>query len=311
MSEKYTIKDLRYIAEDMVEMLRDYEDGTVTTTGKMAYEAGYEDLEISDLLELHKSLFRAATANHIKLEISDHVDCADIQPYVLEYTVKNKKAQIKCPYCGSTNTARYIYGYTIVSDEMKKKVYSGKWILCDCMVNSVKIGEKEIINMPKRKCLYCKENFATEPILIEKEYNTAEDYRDIVTSVKFSIGGYFGGFTDITIKKNEKGASVSVQKTRDPDESYSDRQITPMKWKKIVNKLYGQMYLHEWKKDYVDNSVMDGTQWNLVISLKGKRPRSYGGSNDYPPYWKELIKIFREYVKINRLESPTGMNAAI
>ena len=62
---------MRYIAEDLVETLREYDNGTVTTTGKMASEAGFRDLGASNLLELHNSLFRTAAANHIKLEISD------------------------------------------------------------------------------------------------------------------------------------------------------------------------------------------------------------------------------------------------
>ena len=261
---------MRYIAEDLVETLREYDNGTVTTTGKMASEAGFRDLGASNLLELHNSLFRTAAANHIKLEISDRAD-DDVKPYDLEFTVKNKKAQIKCPYCGSTNTARYILGYPVLSDEMKKMVDSGKRILGGCIVKCVKIDGKIIIDMPKRKCYECKKNFASEPILVKSKSDSAEDYRDIVTAIRFSVGGYFGGFTDITIKKNDKGASVSVQKMLEPDESYSDRQITPMKWQKIVNTLYGQMYLHEWKKKYVDNNVMDGTQWSLDISLTGKR----------------------------------------
>ena len=127
---------------------------------------------------------------------------------------------------------------------------------------------------------------------------TVEDYRDVVTAIKFSVGGFFGGYTDITIRKNDKGAVVKVQKTLAYDELPDDRQISPTKWQKIVNTLYSQLYLHEWKKSFVDPCVLDGTQWSLDISLTNKRKRSYSGSNDYPPYWNELLKIFREFAKI-------------
>ncbi len=295
MNEKYTIEDLRHIAEHMVETLREYEDGTVTTTRRIIKEAGYNNITSSELSEIHKYLLHFAKANQIKLEISDN---ADVQPYDLEFTVKNKKAQIKCLYCGSKNTARYIYGYPILSDEMRKMVASGKRILGGCMISSVKIRGEIINTMPQRKYYDCKKNFATEPILITKKYNTAEDYRDIVTEIQFSIGNNSEGFTEITIKENDKGALVSVKKTGWPDNWYSDRQITMMKWFRTVNELYKYMYLHEWKKKYVNPDVMDGTQWSLGINLVGKRKRSYHGIDDYPPYWKELLKIFRQFAKI-------------
>ena len=50
-------------------------------------------------------------------------------PFNLTYVVKNKKAQIKCPRCGSTDTARYIYGYPAFSEEMQKRLDEGKLVL--------------------------------------------------------------------------------------------------------------------------------------------------------------------------------------
>ena len=55
--------------------------------------------------------------------------------------------------------------------------------------------------------------------------------------------------------------------------------------------------LHEWKKNYVDPYVLDGTQWSLELGLTGNRKRNYFGSNDYPPYWTELKKVFRPFAK--------------
>ena len=104
-------------------------------------------------------------------------------------------------------------------------------------------------------------------ILMTPKTETVEDYRDVVTAIKFSVGGFFGGYTDITIRKNDKGAVVKVQKTLAYDELLDDRQISPTKWQKIVNTLYSQLYLHEWKKSFVDPCVLDGTQWSLEISL--------------------------------------------
>ena len=57
------------------------------------------------------------------------------------------------------------------------------------------------------------------------------------------------------------------------------------------------MYLNEWKKKFDNKYVLDGEQWDLKVSLTGSRERNYFGSNDYPPYWKELKAIFAPYLK--------------
>lgn len=57
------------------------------------------------------------------------------------------------------------------------------------------------------------------------------------------------------------------------------------------------MYLHEWKKHFEPDNfiVMDGESWNLEIKLTGNRVRRYHGDNAYPPYWKELQRLFQTY----------------
>ncbi len=66
---------------------------------------------------------------------------------------------------------------------------------------------------------------------------------------------------------------------------------------RIRNSLYSELYLHEWKKKFVNYNVLDGEQWELEIKLTGNRKRTYAGSNEFPPYWGELKAIFRPYVK--------------
>ena len=152
--------------------------------------------------------------------------------------------------------------------------------------------------MPARHCNKCRKDFASAPILITPKKNLAEDYRDIVTSIKFYVGGFFKGRTEVTITRNDNGAMVQVMRFPNGIEAPEDKQITPVKWRKIVNALYGQLYLHEWKKEYVDPCVLDGLQWGLGIRLTNRRVRHYYGSNDYPPYWSELKKIFGIFVKV-------------
>ena len=210
-----------------------------------------------------------------------------------------EEAQIKCPHCGSINTARYIYGNPVFSEEMEKMLETGKWVLGGCCINRVEMDGQDVDMDPAWKCNDCGRDFGTDPILITPKKNMVEDYRDIVIYIHFSIGGYFSGHTAIDIRRNAQGAQVTIDKfpIRDLSE-VSDRQISVLKWEKIVARLYNQLYLHEWKKRYDDPYVLDGEQWSLEIGLTGRRKRTYCGSNAYPPYWKELLKIFRTYTKV-------------
>ena len=72
MSDKYSKNDIKYIAEDLVEELRECEDGTVTTTAMLAKKYGYDGMEMEDLFDLHDALFRTAKANKITLDMSEH-----------------------------------------------------------------------------------------------------------------------------------------------------------------------------------------------------------------------------------------------
>ena len=102
----------------------------------------------------------------------------------------DEKKRIKCPHCGSKDTARYIYGYPKFDEEMQKKLDEGKWALGGCCISYAEVNGVLVRTMPARRCNKCEKDFASAPILITAEKNLAEDYRDIVRSIRFSVGGY-------------------------------------------------------------------------------------------------------------------------
>ncbi|KJF38443.1 hypothetical protein TQ39_17895 [Ruthenibacterium lactatiformans] len=67
-------------------------------------------------------------------------------------------------------------------------------------------------------------------------------------------------------------------------------------WTELVDRLYNHLFLDDWKRRYVDEGVLDGTQWELTVQLDKKRKREYYGSNMYPAYWKRLNKLFQPYM---------------
>lgn len=293
---KMSREEIRHIAEALVDELRECEDGYITTTGRLAAALGYseEKLGVMEKIDLHEALLRAAKANHITLDISSHDGKIEGLPFNLEFVVHNKKAQIKCPHCGSKNTAKYILNCQFKSEEVQRKLDAGKWILRD---------SSSAENMPQRHCLSCNKDFCKPATFMNRTRKEYENYIDEVIGLHFYIGGFFQGHSNIEIKRTNKGAHVHVNvlSYSYSYESYStDKDITTGKWYKILNQLYNHMYLHEWKKNYDNNEIFDGEQWSLKVSLTGGRERNYYGSNDYPPYWKELEAIFTPYLKNRR-----------
>ena len=300
----YTKEQIRHIAEDLVEELREMEDGTRISSVQLLQINNYDLDEFGEdgLFDFDNALRRAAKANHIFLDMSEHEGLFEGLPYNLDFIVKNKRAQIKCPRCGSKNTARILYGMPAFS-MIEKKLDEGKIFLGGCDIIDIKVDDKEILWQPSRHCNQCKKDFGMPPVIVDKHFNgnylAGEDYRDIVESIEFSDGGYFGGYTDIKVKRNSHGAYVTVSKyplnnNRIPE----DKQITELRWNRLVNKLYTELYLHEWKKRFDDPSVLDGEQWELTITLTGNRKRTYYGSNDFPPYWPELKALFRPFTRV-------------
>ena len=69
------------------------------------------------------------------------------------------RADEKCPFCGSMNTALYIYGYPLFDEKMQKKLDEGKWILGGCFIDLKEVDGQMINTRPARKCNDCGKDF--------------------------------------------------------------------------------------------------------------------------------------------------------
>ena len=208
----------------------------------------------------------------------------------------NEKTQIKCPYCGSGNTAEILYGMPAFSRELREELDSGKLHLGGCCIDCVETENGETIWIdPNRYCNHCHKEFGRPPYLVAKDGRSAEAYRDIVTGIRFTDGGYAGVET-LDIRRTREGAIARVSgfgpSLKMP---IPDRKITPARWDRLVNRLYSDIHIHEWKKKYEDPYILDGEQWKLEITLTNRRRRTYHGSNGFPPYWEELTALFQPF----------------
>ena len=126
------------------------------------------------------------------------------------------------------------------------------------------------------------------------------DYnRENITALRFWIGGFLRNSTEITIKRNEAGALVHVSLFPYSDEGNDkDIPITEDEWNNILSELHDKIRFQEWKKDYENLNVLDGTQWEFAVTYEDRKKKNYGGSNAYPPRWKEFCKVFQVYADI-------------
>ena len=106
------------------------------------------------------------------------------------------------------------------------------------------------------------------------------------------------GRKEITIQKRSDRIMLDLYSDCPHLSGFLKRDLTKKEWQRVVNRLYGSLYLHEWKKSFVpEDIVLDGEQWELQIRLTGSRVRNYNGSNAFPPYWRELLTTFKPFFK--------------
>ncbi len=188
----------------------------------------------------------------------------------------------KCPKCGSTDTARILYGLPVMDEKMKRDIAEHRICLGGCCIGD---------NDPKYHCFKCEADFGTRPI--RSSGRGYEDYRDIVQSIEFSVGGYWGPNSMVRFFRD--GKTIHVTSKKDLDSPEFDELLTGDAWKKILDALFGRMYLHEWDREFY-SFALDGTSWELTITLKDGETLTYEGSNAFPPYWPKLEDLMNQFL---------------
>ena len=292
---------IEYVVDDLLEDLRDCEDGTVTNVSKLYKALEYDDIELNepDISAVISKLLTEAEKNNIYLE--DPVNGKRIEgvSYNADFIVHNKEGQIRCPKCGSNNTAWFIHGYPIYNNRIKDKIDRNKVALGGCMISSVKVEGEYVWYEPERHCNDCKSDFGFPPIMVDRETNTGEYYRDIVTAVEIEMNCEINPLMKkhIEITNKDDGAIITVY---DHSEVYpvhkEEINIDDKTWEEISDSLFSSIKIQEWNEDYTDLDWLDGESWRVEISLTNNRKLCFNGRNAYPPKWNEFKDIFKEYL---------------
>lgn len=151
-----TNEEIHDISQELVENLRELTNGTRTTTFLLLQEGWKnEEFDPIDMVRIHEELMNLARINNISLDMLEHDNKMEGLPYNLDYIVHNKDAQFICPYCGSVDTARYVFGMPVMDDVAKRKLKEGKWFLAGCIIG-------DDYSERKRRCNSCHKDFYTD-----------------------------------------------------------------------------------------------------------------------------------------------------
>ena len=193
---------------------------------------------------------------------------------------------MQCPRCGADDSAEILYGLPSMTPELQARLERKDVLLGGCCLTG-----KE----PKFHCRSCLFKFGSPPLLVSKQ--STEPYMDILTSVRFCVGGYFDGYPEVMIKKTRSGITLDVRPGfTDPSRSMQ-RSFSDIEWASLLDALYCKLHLHEWKKSFDNPDILDGIQWELELHLTRRRKRFYSGSNAFPPLWTALAGLFKPYFR--------------
>ena len=125
-----------------------------------------------------------------------------------------------------------------------------------------------------------------------------------IETLNFSIGGFFGGYERIIWQDNKLHHQFFEQAYPEDEEVKPNKVLgvtTPSTkdWEEFWHEV-DALKVWSWKKDYYDEGIDDGTQWELRIKKQGKRGRKIFGSNAYP----EPKGTFNSFIKaLNKLSN--------
>lgn len=189
-----------------------------------------------------------------------------------------------CPSCGSRNTGKILWGEPAMTLELAQKLDKQEIVLGGCCIP---------LPHPTHHCNTCEKDFGgsyfAEPTFIKELY--------------FFVGGFFGPSHSLYLNTEKFGQKLKYAVFSDgygfdiraDDYDGSEDTIISLedKWEEF-NKDLLRCYIIDWKETY-ELSACDGTQWELEVTFDNGSSLRRDGSNDFPPHWDKLLKLFSKY----------------
>lgn len=137
-----------------------------------------------------------------------------------------------------------------------------------------------------------------------------EKYEDI-RALDFFEGGFMGPSEYLLIEVKhgkvlmryamaDDGRSVRMD-TEDflsQEDAYThlfEKEMDPAQWEKFVKDL-ADCKLESWRRKYVNNHILDGTQWHLYLDFAGGDRLERSGSNKFPRDYRDVTSLIHTLV---------------
>lgn len=184
----------------------------------------------------------------------------------------------KCPKCNSSNIVPIIYGEPTYETYLKSE--EEKYTLAGCIIAVDENGKR----MYQYHCKDCGYEY--------NKYNVIDNVYSKIKNIKGYLGGYFQGhqYFEINLLSGEVFYSKEGEDRLDLVKILNKNQINKL------NEDLKKVNILTWKRKYIDQYILDGTQWSLTIDVNGIK-REKIGSNMYPKEWKLYCKIISNLLR--------------
>lgn len=117
-------------------------------------------------------------------------------------------------------------------------------------------------------------------------------------SFHFSCGGYFGGYGDVTVKKEGDHAvlTVSPSMLREGKVEDTTKELTIAEWNGFISDVFSKYHIDDWNEEYINHDILDGTQWSVKVTLDNGSELEHYGSNDFLPNWRSFVKYINNLI---------------
>ena len=115
-------------------------------------------------------------------------------------------------------------------------------------------------------------------------------------SIEVYYGGYFQGGKWWSISFNGSRIVVDSIFKHLPEFDGVDLELPSfddMTRVEFLRKLW-DIHMGEWKKEYINPDVLDGTQWSVEIRYNDGKECHFSGSNMYPYNFNEFLELMRK-----------------
>lgn len=113
-----------------------------------------------------------------------------------------------------------------------------------------------------------------------------------VTRFEFETGGFMGR-KKLILSKSDSGFSL----TREGTGIYnSEAEVSPVssgKAEEFLEKLFCECGIMKLQRKYIDDRILDGTDWEIKIEFGSRRTKKSEGCNMFPLNWNSIIDAIR------------------